>query len=421
MEDHKNNSTNVTTVTAHEHMPASVVSLIYVEGFAIVALNLAVLLILVARKKNFPSVYRVQLLCLAVNDMLVGVGDFLLCLVDEPYIKNRYSNCAIVLVFTLVAQSASLYNIFGICIHRFLLLKRCNQNSFTWKHCYTIGCTILAWTLGTSLCFIPFIPYHKTEEYTNINYCSLPTMLKEDLRKGVWIMMMGAYLMPLIFVNIIYAVLFYNMKRLVCRIEPAYAGTSSNGIPNAHRCKPFSSHIETITLYAAELDSKGPSNKGLKSTLHKCPNAYFKRPKCNGLFIKKKRNNDPSGPGNSDANKDPSSVPPRYLLHSTRSIRERSIFNLLGIILLLLNAFTWPGIAGMAMAVVLSSSKVDRNIMIPMITIMSLNSAVNPLLYSMRIPEFRSSLKEIRKSMSEWITCKTSCFNRLTRSQAVSE
>jgi hypothetical protein len=183
------------------------------QSLIIIMLNFAVLIILASKKSKFPAVYWLQIVCLAFNDFLAGIANFAISFVDHPYFTESNINCAVVVVFLFSSQSASLYNIFGISIHRYVVLKRCNIHSNVWKHQYTLLCTAIAWTVSLLLCSLPVLMFSKTTTFNEAKFCSVQTLFGANVKSGM-IILMGSFIFPLLFTNILYIVLFCVLRSM---------------------------------------------------------------------------------------------------------------------------------------------------------------------------------------------------------------
>lgn len=390
-------------------MHTTIGSMMRLEGAIIVALNITVVLTLSIKKDKFPSVYWLQLLCLASNDTLAGLANFFISFIDVPFIGDSLVNCASVIAFMLITQSASLFNIFGISVHRFLILKGYNRSGFIWRPYYTIICTVTAWTLSTLLCMTPILLYHKPASYANIKYCAMEHIFGADKRKGMLSMVVGPFMIPLVFINIIYVVLVCKFRTSANRIRPRVATMNTSSVPTikmnlseeSTSASPGNHKPNGPELY----DNSTPSG-------HKKPkpiiNNYLQVPNIRIPSAKKsvtKTQHSMKRKMQASTSRCPEQQ--SSWTQSAATKRQRRAFTLLGIILLFLNIFSWPLVVSLILKYTVTTFVFNRNVVLMLFGALCLNSAVNPLLYTARIPEFRTSLLEIILSIRYRITCNT--------------
>lgn len=457
-----NASNNSTFASNFQAMYPYTLAYMRSQSLIIVFLNFAVLIILVSNKGKFPAIYWLQIICLAFNDFLAGVANFIISFVDHPYFKDSNINCTVAVVFLFASQSASLYNIFGISIHRFVVLKKSNIYSNVWRHRHTLLSTAIAWTVSLVLCILPVLLFSNATAYKEANYCSVQTLFGANV-KSAMIILMGSFILPLLFTNILYIVLFCALRLVWQTVKPIETNTNSevgslcsmtalfNGTEvcnlsgNTERIANISnqSHLsEQVFVQSEKLRSL---NETEPSTLHdlanttkaknavvgsKSLNASTLKPKIplqakqRGLFLEVPKRQDTvqlinvkplcqpststsieasaSGIGTKSYNGSPVSSTgsiktlAKQQIHIPHNVlRQRKAYTLLGIILLFLNILTWPGIVALVLTSMINTISLGRETLLPLFTTICVNSAVNPVLYTATITEFRSVLCEI--------------------------
>jgi hypothetical protein len=94
----------------------------------------------------------------------------------------------------------------------------------------------------------------------------------------------------------------------------------------------------------------------------------------------------------------------RHVL-SIRSVRQRRVFKLLGVILILLNICSWPSIITMLYTSQVNESSLKRDNLMLLFTTICFNSVLNPVLYTATIPEFRSFILDKLFKIKSLYTC----------------
>lgn len=351
--------------------------------------------------------------------MLAGIANFAISWIDLPYIREELAICSIVVVFLYSSQSASLYNIFGICIHRFVVLKRADRNVNVWKHKHTLFCTSGAWVLSTFLCSLPVALYNKPDEYRRFKLCSLKPIFGKDIDKGVLIMM-GSFIVPLIFTNIMYIILFCMLKTVFRTVQPVSTQSQTdNGSSNT-----VSRRLPSTSTDITDISNKSlPSEKSQEQEPRDQPQRKSTR---SSLFLKvpERRNTIKLLSVKTLAEQSPRTRPEQATIYSQRQmepkrssyqtptvqpphftpqmiLRQRKAFALLGIILLFLNIFSWPAITALLLTSMVHTISLDRSTLLPLFTTICFNSVVNPILYTATITEFRSALLDVLNYISK--------------------
>lgn len=390
------------------------------QGTIIVLMNFIVLVTLATKKSKFPTVYWLQIVCLAFNDMLAGIANFAISWIDLPHIKKELAICSIVVVFLYSSQSASLYNIFGICIHRFVVLKRADRNVNVWKHKHTLLCTSAAWVLSIFLCSLPVALYNKPDEYRRFKLCSLKPIFGKDIDKGMFIMI-GSFIVPLIFTNIMYIILFVMLNTVFKSVQPVstqtQTDTGSSNTDNAffNRGLPSTSTVVSNKSLSSE-KSQVQEPRVQTERMSARSSLFLKVPKRQNtiklLSVKNLTEQAPStrsqqvtiySPQQLESKRSAYQTPTVQTLQYTPPmiLRQRRAFALLGVILLFLNIFSWPAITALLLTSMVHTISLDRNTLLPLFTTICFNSVVNPILYTATITEFRSALLDMLNYISK--------------------
>lgn len=444
-----NVSQNSTSGYVSQTISKPVIVLMRAQGTAIVLLNAIVLITLMMKKRTFPAIYWLHIVCLAVNDILAGMANVFISFIDMTFISNSLGSCSIVIVFLFSSQAASLYNIFGICIYRCLSLRRHRISSSIWKDWHTIVSTSTAWILSICLCASPVILFSKPDDYIEKQYCSLESIFGADIAKGTSIIM-GSFILPLMFTNILYAVLFCKSRSNTTR--PCSTRTNSeNGsmctvsamlldapCPIPPNRMTFLTNIAKVSVPQCRSNVTSPSiaqrssDKATRETTslsiqrNMYDNVEHRRNPVQLLSIQplyEQNDPKPSTSSNNDCiNSDSSNkthvnsfmcskpVDTPVQKHKRQYIsgsilRQRRVFTLLCTILLFLNIFSWPAIISILLAGNMHALSLGRNTLLPLFTTICLNSAINPMLYTATIPEFRFALINILHGIQNYFKC----------------
>jgi hypothetical protein len=344
------------------------------EGVIILIFNIFVLLVLAFQRGKFPPTYWTQIICLAFNDFIAGIAVFLSSFIDSLPIRENIATCGLTVVFLFGSQNASLYNIFGISIFRFIVLRRADTGTRLWQKRHTVFATLFSWTLSVVLCTLPIVLYNKSAEYSATKYCSVQHIFQEDLKQGMLIMM-GSFIVPLLFTNILYLTLFYSLKSKWKRVTPVTEAASSVVSCPAPQTLAVTEQIDATRRNTS---AQSASCAGQYSLTNMKPKGYAQ---CLD-----------------------SRTSEGHVL-SIRSVRQRRVFKLLGVILILLNICSWPSIITMLYTSQVNKSSLKRDNLMLLFTSICFNSVLNPILYTATIPEFRSFILDKLFKIKSLFTC----------------
>ena len=406
-----NESTNVSTnVTVHSDVQTLHPAIkIYVgfQSLIIIFLNFAVLAVICAKRSKFPDIYWLQIVCLTFNDLLAGFSNFLISLIETSYFKDNLDNCCIIFVFLLSSQSASLYNILGISIHRYVVLKRENGNANVWKHLHTFLCTFFAWAISLSLCSLSVLKFKRkgTDKNTNDD-CSFKSILGENVKPGMSVLF-GSFILPLILTNVIYFTLLCVLRTRMETINPIETKTTnvkkltrSNSQANETRALDQISGSTNVREVEKELDPKKVSDKieDTQEAVELLSMRHLRQPKADTDIIATssaiKDSDVMTRRKGSTSHSEATVQTQKYSIPQTL-LRQRKAYNLLGIILIFLNMCTLPAIVALALASVIDTVYLSRDFLFLLFSTICFNSFVNPIIYTIMLTEFRSVLCEI--------------------------
>ena len=183
-----NNTTktdNWTFIKQHaviERAPDALTGIILLCCIWIVVVNMLVFLLLLFNRKSLKDFVTLQLLCLSMTDFLVGATAIPVTM--TYYITSAFPSaktCAGIMFGYIVAQLASLFHVFSICLHRFVTIKyqrHSSHNSGERMVKRILYHFLAVWISATILVGIPFFRYVKFAQ--NLEECSSRGKLFEE-------------------------------------------------------------------------------------------------------------------------------------------------------------------------------------------------------------------------------------------------
>ena len=233
---------NETLALSHAAMtsngPSVLTIILMVISAWIVLANTLVLLCLVVSRKALKIFVNLQILSFSVTDTLVGLAAIPTALTYKlAFTLSDVGPCALVLCSYSVAQAATLYHAFVICIHRLMTIKRCTGRSeANPRHMYKtlliqVSIPWIESLLVVSLSFVLFAQFGKS-----LPVCSLNTVFEENYIHVMTILCINL-LTPQIGMNVVYiymlVFLLRQWKRVcILRKKARPTATTSNVVWN---------------------------------------------------------------------------------------------------------------------------------------------------------------------------------------------
>lgn len=387
------------------HSPKFLLILLKLNGTVIVVLNSLVLTCLIVKKRLFSGRgLWYQLVCLSTNDVLAGVGVILMATVESKDVQRDLELCIIAYAGNIVAQIATLLNILAICMRRFFAVK---YNHRFGKKLYepwvSVAQMTTTWGISSLFCMIPFRLW-KTR-YVHIEGCSFETIFGSNYNKAVGFLFSGL-IVPLILTNCIYVCTFIMMRR---------------NLKKLNKIVPTSGGYTTFTTSSGNITIKIDTLPILKTRIILC-NRKNKISTCNKLVNEKlpqhssrstisissnipfvptilpwTESDSDKGRIRSEAGSDKGSRTD----YDTSSAKKRA-FVLIGIVLLTVNVLSWPAIIGGILSLI-DSLGIGHGLKVGLLAFVTLNSLVNPFIYTFRVSEFKKILSDLKeKSKTCW-------------------
>ena len=142
---------NITDGTAPINNTLTFVIFERINAFAILMENIIVALCLMTHRKHFSKQeFWLFLFCLNINDIFVGLAMFLLSFISND-VFNNVNMCTILWVCVILCQLSFMYNVFGICLYRYLFISHTGRFRFAWKSTMTV--------IQLCVCFVIAIIY----------------------------------------------------------------------------------------------------------------------------------------------------------------------------------------------------------------------------------------------------------------------
>ena len=381
-----------------ETMPIELIVLMRIVALIILFLNGTVLLCLCVKKQKMPRIYTLQMVFLCLTDSMAGTALLAMSFVDYDWFTNNVTGCCFLIGFFVSSQSAALYNVTAICINRFIIMLRVDKLQQHLTRTRVIAFSTVTFFLSCVFCSLPFLVWKPHKKNIYYNGCSMETVFRENFSSSMK-MTFGIFLLPLLLTNFLYGNLFYILRRKQRRTYPEInvlpeEGTSSNiplqkkriirenivrGASSGRNLDPIDGssnfkQVKQLNIMLTDVSNKTTLAKvGDKDNVGAAP--------IEGQILVKRSNSN--------------SVPSESGLNNERRTHQTKAFNLLGLVLLSLNACTWPGITILLVDSFNESWSLSRGIKVPLFCTISFNSIVNPILYTVRVKEFRKVLIEM--------------------------
>jgi len=411
---------NLTTTSEipFEKLPDAVSTIMRLVSLLIIILNTIVLSCLIIKKSTLPQVYWIQMTCLSLNDIIAGLSSFLVSFLDFPEFSRSIFLCCGTMAFFISSQAATLYNIFIICIRRLRTIQQVGsrQNGLSQKT--AVAVTVAVCGASFLACLLPFIIWSRKDVLYIKSGCSMESAFGKDLQQAMKILF-ATFLVPLMCTNTLYCVVFFVLHRMSKRTHPssgnvhAQAVNSSSNNSNVDlfykqvkQTKNTSSSVRHNIIHSVSIScskvqqhsskSEQPTNASNSASLRPPLTRQFTasiKPNSTSPFTLA---NDSSALNSASRNNGAPSLetmtPDRERATVRTNTSIRKAYRLLGMILALLNVFTWPAVVVLMMETNISSWSLRRPVKFPLFTTVSWNAVVNPIIYTIQVKEFRTAL-----------------------------
>ncbi|XP_043536611.1 adenosine receptor A1-like [Chiloscyllium plagiosum] len=178
----------------------------------------------VARNRKLRTATNYLLVSLAVADILVGaIAIPCALLTDVGLPRCSYYLCVLMLCTLLVLTQASIFGMFTIAVERYIAILR----PFRYPVLVTPGNAGLAiaatWALAVAIGLVPLMGWRKVR--VSDRGCFFNVVIDESYM--VYFNFLGCTLLPLLAMFVIYAKIFFEVKRQIRRIAERHVGISA--------------------------------------------------------------------------------------------------------------------------------------------------------------------------------------------------
>ena len=200
------NTTDGTNYEGTKTKPEAVIIIIILCCAWIILINCLVFVCLILHRSAMKSFVNLQLLSFSITDILVGITAIPGSL--TYYITPNIEVCSVIMCAYFVAQTATLYHAFVICLHRYITVKY--RHIHTKKKCKgqlkrIITHVIVIWLSSIVLVAIPVACYARFDQ--SITECSLNGLFKDNYLKFLAVIN-AVFLLPQMGMNAVYICLF---------------------------------------------------------------------------------------------------------------------------------------------------------------------------------------------------------------------
>lgn len=179
----------------------------------IILSNILVVFCFIAGKEIKKNLLNLHILSLSFTDILVGFSALIMTLnYQKPILFSSYGPCLMLFIFYIVAQVASVYHTFGICLHRFITVH-CRLKSPQFYQGITKRNTMiqvgLVWVMSAIFAMIPFFAFGKWT--SSVHICSIENLLHDKyfISLKIWHTIL---LTPQVIINLMYISMYIKVR-----------------------------------------------------------------------------------------------------------------------------------------------------------------------------------------------------------------
>ena len=200
------NTTGVINKNGKETSPEVVITSILLCCSWIISINCLVFVCLVLNRRAMKTFVNLQLLSFSITDIFVGITAIPESL--TYYITPNTEVCFVIMYGYMVAQAATLFHAFGICLHRYITVKyrklhaKKKDKGQLKRIILHVG---VIWCLVIVLVAIPFASYARFDH--SIAECSLNAVFGDNYIKFLAVIN-AVFLLPQAGMNVLYICLF---------------------------------------------------------------------------------------------------------------------------------------------------------------------------------------------------------------------
>ena len=373
-------------------------------------MNTLTFLCLFFNRKTLKQFVTLQLLALSLTDILVGLSAIPLTLTF--YGTSAFSSgtiCAGIMYGYVVAQVASLFHVFAICLHRFITIKYHRFNSqqngegmlkrILWH-------IVIVWFSAISLSAIPFLRFAKFGN--NIEECSLNTLFGDNYLNA-FAVMVAFSVTPQVGVNVVYICLFRFLSKQWSRVDNSTSTrapiSASVDQKSVKICENVDGNIRTCNEDSGIPHIKSDRHNKLDVPKNVNPLKSMETDTCIGTAVTCTHSNV-IGRTNQNVTSPIENTRIEATSFETGGYnsnnKERDVVCTIGIVLLLLNLCMTP----LNLTVLLEliyHEPLSRTVKFIFTFFALLNSGLNPIVYAVKMKSFREIVSRYK--------CKLCCKN----------
>ena len=164
-------------------------------------------------------------LSLSMCDLIVGILYVPMLVNYSVYSVTNFYGCVILFYLLFIGQIASLYHIFGICVHRTVKFIFHPNNRTVPERRAVIIISCCSWIIAAVVALVPNIIL--TKSYTVLNSCSQEDIYTRDFRfTGI---LATFYVIPYVLTNVFYLFACVRLKRAIKRVVVPNERTTNTG------------------------------------------------------------------------------------------------------------------------------------------------------------------------------------------------
>ena len=443
---------HMSNLTYNSLMPlsSSIIVSMRILSLLIILENFTVAVCLYTQRNRFTKKeFWLMLLCLSLNDFFCGLALFEASFIEHDFFGKHILHCSPLIAISFISELCLLYNIISICLYRFIFLFCVDKYRLRWKTKQSCIQGILIFVCATIYVAVPFLLWGETD--IDIEMCTFHQVFRDKMRYVSFYMGAG-FLLPLMFVNIIYGITFAKLRQKLNdrdsvklryrakRFSLVKEATSSNSAVKSElsiRLTKRGRGDDIITsdtpVFKEMLQSADPSDRTLidpgnnsedntelrrgvvadekytvKDRIMEVPRLSQAGNECKSNDEDVCENilqcedplSDARGVRNL-ADIDNNEGRNKKVSSSPVSVYQRQSIKLIGLILLLINVTSWPALSLLFLIYHLSDWDATRTTTAVVQCILFANSVLNPCVYTFQSREFRDMLKTQLHSITQ--------------------
>ena len=253
---------------------------------------------------------------------------------------------------------------------------------------------------SSAFCSLSFVCWGPDQRFRNSTGCSMEAVFSENMGSSMKVFW-GTFLLPLLLTNFLYASLFFMIRHKQRQIQPASHTSIHRGVASIVKMSTKKQFIQgggvvstlnqvqspragLANLNTSRQDKLTPKtdaqNTCISQTTSDLEHKIDLTSPVGHTKVKQSNANTAKSTSNSDAE---------------RRIYQTKAFTLIGMILLFLNVCTWPSVIVLMMGSIIDEWSLSRGTTVPLFCSLSSNAVINPILYTVRLQEFRTVLSDV--------------------------